>query len=367
MPTETKPVEPVAPAKTTRRKRATPVPAPARIKRVRTAAPASPSAKSKGVESEVEAIPEATSEARASVSRIRQVAWIVVVAILAFVMGFGGGFWKWGQDEYAERKQQTEMAALVEQINPTGGYALPVSYGDLAPRMVEAGVIDYEAFMGALAANREAISNQQIEIMKQGSDEQIVVTRANAHFLLNYFWAVGLANRNSILTDGMMAQYSGGQVEGFASTGGWTLAVKPISEIYASMDLIPLTPEQQARVEEVAAGVYRPCCNNPTLFPDCNHGMAMLGLLELMAANGATVDEMFEAAKYVNAFWFPQQNLEMAMYLKTSQNMDFKDAEARLIVGAQFSSGSGFAAVHQNLQASGVLPQAPQQGGSCGS
>ena len=151
----------------------------------------------------------------------------------------------------------------------------------------------------------------------------------------------------------------------FASTGGWTLATKPITELYASLDLIPLTAEQQQRVEEVAAAVYRPCCNNPTLFPDCNHGMAMLGLLELMASQGASTDQMFEAAKYINAFWFPQQNLETALYLKANQNVNFEDANARLVTGAEFSSGSGFASTHQQLQTSGLLPQAPQQGGSC--
>lgn len=299
--------------------------------------------------------------------RIKQAAWIVVALVIAFLFGVGGGYLQWGRDETAEWKQQKELTQLYEQVNPAGGYALPVSYGDLAPRLVEAGVIDYDAFMGALSASGDAISSRQIEIMKQGSDEQIVITKENAHFLLNYFWAVGLANRNTILTEGAMVKYGEGQIEGFASTGGWMLAAKPISEIYASMDLIPLTAEQQARVEEVAAGVYRPCCNNPTLFPDCNHGMAMLGLLEWMASQGASVNEMFEAAKYVNAFWFPQQNLEIAMYLKTNQKVDFKDADARMIVSAQFSSGSGFAAVHQRLQTSGVLPQAPQQGGSCGS
>ena len=30
---------------------------------------------------------------------------------------------------------------------------------------------------------------------------------------------------------------------------------------------------------KIAKGIYRPCCNNSTYFPDCNHGMAMLGLL----------------------------------------------------------------------------------------
>lgn len=54
------------------------------------------------------------------------------------------------------------------------------------------------------------------------------------------------------------------------------------------------------KVEEVAAAVYRPCCNNHTPFPGCNHGMAMLGLLELMAPQRASADECS----------VPQQTLE---------------------------------------------------------
>jgi hypothetical protein len=146
-----------------------------------------------------------------------------------------------------------------------------------------------------------------------------VINSQNAYYLLNFFWAVGLVNQNVILTDGPMVQNNGGQYESFASTGGWSLATKPITQLYASLDLIPLTEEQQELVEEVAQHVYRPCCDNPTHFPDCNHGMAMLGILELMASQGATADEMFEAAKYVNAYWFPQQTLEAALYLKTNQ------------------------------------------------
>ncbi len=297
--------------------------------------------------------------------RIQQVALIVIIVTVAFLVGVGGDYLKWGRTENVDLKQQQEIAALYEQVNPKDGYALSISYGDLGPRLIESGVINYEAFTAIYANSGNPLSETQIEILNQGSDEQIVINAENAHFLLNYFWAVGLANKNPILTEGPIVQNSDGQVERFASTGGWTLASKSIMEVYASMELIHLTPEQQARVEEVAAGVYRPCCNNSTLFPDCNHGMAMLGLLELMASNGANTDEMFEAAKYVNAFWFPQQNLETALYLKANQNVDFEDAEARLVTDAGFSSGSGYAATHQHLQTSGLLPQAPNQGGSC--
>jgi hypothetical protein len=297
--------------------------------------------------------------------RIRQVAWTVIVAALTFMVGMGGGYLKWGRDEAAGLKQQKELAELYEQVNPKKGHALPASYGKLGPELIEAGVIDKEAFLNVMKSGGDELDDRQIEILNSRSNEPIRITAENAHFLLNFFWAVGLANKNPILTEGPMVQYSGGQIEGFASTGGWSLAAKSVTEIYASLELISLTAEQQIRVEEVAAAVYRPCCNNPTIFPDCNHGMAMLGLLELMASQGASVDEMFEAAKYVNAFWFPQQNLETAMYLNASQNMDFTDADARLVVGAEFASGSGSATVRQRLQAIGVLPQVPGQGGSC--
>lgn len=298
-------------------------------------------------------------------NRIRQIAWMVVGLLVVFLLGLGSGFLKWGQDETAEANQQKEVAALYEQVNPPEGFALSVSYGDLGPRLVEAGVINYDAFAAIYENSGNPLNPEQIEIIKNGSNKEVVITADNAHFLLNFFWAVGLANRNSILTEGPMVENSQGQVERFASTGGWTLATKPITELYASMDLIPLTAEQQKLVEEVATHVYRPCCGNHTLFPDCNHGMALLGILELMASQGASADEMFEAAKYVNAFWFPQQTLEAAIYLQLNEDLDFKNADAKLVVSEKFSSAAGSSMVHQELQRKGLLQQAPGPGGSC--
>ena len=143
------------------------------------------------------------------------------------------------------------------------------------------------------------------------------------------------------------------------------MSTAPIATLYASVELIPLTAEQQQRVEEAAALIYRPCCDNSTLFPDCNHGMAMLGLLELMASEDATVDEMLAAAKYVNAYWFPQQALETAVYLATSQGIDFARAAPRLVTSNAISSGSGFAALHKSLEVSGLLPEGSGGSGSC--
>ena len=316
-------------------------------------------------EQHVEINAEDTEEEISANKRIRQTGWIVIGVLAVFLLGLGSGYLKWGQDETIELRQQKELTTLYEQVNPKDGYALPISYGDLGPRLLEGGVISYDAFAEIYENSGNPLSAEQTEILKNGSDEEIVITAQNAHFLLNFFWGVGLANKNSILTDGPIVQNSGGQIARFASTGGWTLATKPVTELYASIDLIPLTAEQQKLVEEVAAGIYRPCCNNHTLFPDCNHGMAMLGVLELMASQGATADAMFEAAKYINAYWFPQQTLETAIYLQLNQKIDFASADARLVVGNKLSSASGAGMVHEDLQAKGLLKQAPGQGGSC--
>lgn len=313
----------------------------------------------------MEIAPEPTSEVFTVNTRIRQIAWIVISVTIVFFIGLAIGYLQWGQDETAELKQQKELASIYEQVNPKDGYALSVTYGELGPRLIEGGVINYEAFAAIYEKSGNPLSVEQTEILKNGSDEEIIISAENAHYLLNFFWAVGLANENSILTDGPMVQNSNGQVERFASTGGWSLATKPITELYASMDLIPLTTDQQKLVEEVAAAIFRPCCNNHTLFPDCNHGMAMLGILQLMASQGATAPEMFEAAKYINAYWFPQQTLETAIYLQLNQGTDFTNADAKLVVSDKLSSASGASMVHEDLSSKGLLKQAPGQGGSC--
>ncbi len=208
----------------------------------------------------------------------------------------------------------------MEQVNPPQGYTLTVSLGDLGPRLVAAGAIDAQRFAQVYRDAGQPLTAAQQAALAQNSSAPIVINRENAYFLLNFFWAVGLTNQNAILTEGPMMARGNDQVGNFASTGGWTLGTKPATELYASLPLIALTPAQQARLGEVAGAVYRPCCDNPTSFPDCNHGMAMPGLLELMAAHDATVDEMFVAAKYVNAFWFPQQAFELATFFQAQQH-----------------------------------------------
>lgn len=260
----------------------------------------------------------------------------------------------------------TETVSLVAQVLPEEGYTVNASFADVGPQLVATGAIDLDRFVELYQSNGHPLTDQQLAILTDGSDEQIVVNRDNAYFLLNFFWALGLANNNPILDEGPLVQYGEGQIGRFASTGGWTLGTKPATELYSQSAIVTLTPEQQARVEEAANNTYRPCCNNSTAFADCNHGMAMLGLYELMAAQGASVNEMFEAGKYFNAFWFPQQYVDMAVYFEASQGLSFAEVNPRTLLGPNVSSASGWTSVRQWLASNDLLQEAPGGGGGCG-
>mgnify|MGYP001604570990 FL=1 len=249
-------------------------------------------------------------------------------------------------------------AGLAEIVSPKKGFTIPVNWGDLGARLSEAGVIDAGRFE-ELMANRGEFNETAQKMLYGADNNKIVITPDNANTLLNFFWALGLGNKNEILEQGPMNQY--GNTGQFASTGGWTLAKGNVMDHYSMHQFINLTPEQQKLVSEVSQNIYRPCCNNPTHFPDCNHGMAMLGLLELMASQGASREEMYQTALKVNAYWFPDQYLTIAQFLK-SKNIDWEKTSPEKILAKEFSSGSGFEWVSNQV----VQPEGNEQKGGCG-
>ncbi len=256
---------------------------------------------------------------------------------------------------------------LFDEINPVAGYEVDAAYGDIGPRMVALGVIDPEKFIEIYEKSNQPLTPEQKDILLKGSDSKIKINRDNSYFLLNFFWAVGLANKSKILDEGAMVKYGGKQgAGGFASTGGWTLAKGGTMNYYSKSPLISLTDEQAVLVESVAANIFRPCCNNSTAFPDCNHGMALLGLLQLMASSGATADQMYQAGKYFNAFWFPGNYYDLALYFRNKEGKSFQDIDPKILLSKDYSSASGWQGVKQWLAEKGLIQQPPKQAGSCG-
>jgi len=165
---------------------------------------------------------------------------------------------------------------------------LTIRWGDLGLRLVEAGVIDPQKFPDFYR------------------EEELAITPENSKIVLNTLWAFGLANQNEVLEKGPMMDPQYGGADRFASTGGWTLGVGHAMNHFSMHEFFKLSPEEQALVEKTAKNIYRPCCGNSAYFPDCNHGMAMLGLLELMAREGWSEEEMYKMAEKANEYWFPK-------------------------------------------------------------
>ncbi|MFB6306227.1 MAG: hypothetical protein ABEH43_04445, partial [Flavobacteriales bacterium] len=199
---------------------------------------------------------------------------------------------------------------------------------------------------------------EALMFFNEGSDE-VVVSKDNAGVALNALWALGLSNKNSILEEGPMVDPRYGGASVFASTGGWTLSEGNSMNHYSAYDLIPLTSKQQVIVERVSKNIFRPCCNNSTYFPDCNHGMAMLGFLELMAANGLSESDMYNMALELNSLWFPGNYQTIGQYFE-NQGIDFNSVSARKILGAEYSSASGYARVLRSVN------PVNSKGASCG-
>jgi hypothetical protein len=193
--------------------------------------------------------------------------------LFIYLAGLGSGFLLWRRptaetvSETTVLEEHAAHIALGQQVNPPEGYTLKVEFGDAGPRLLAAGAIDRDAFVQINEDANRTLTDAQLAILEQGSETQIVLNKQNAYFLLNFFWALGLVNHNTILTEGPMAQNGEDQIERFASTGGWTLGTKPAMELYASTQIVTLTTAQQQRLEEVTTQVYRPCCNNPPTSP----------------------------------------------------------------------------------------------------
>ncbi|MEK7156520.1 MAG: hypothetical protein AAB790_01810 [Patescibacteria group bacterium] len=257
--------------------------------------------------------------------------------------------------------QSAISTQLEESVIPSKGVELPVTWGDLGKRMVELGAIDADK-MAALYQNRGGFPAEYKKLLLQGGNGKLMMTRENAPYLLNLLWALGLANKNAILedkTEMMNPEYGG--AGNFASTGGWTIAKGDAMEHYNMHALVTLTAEQQKLVDRVSRNIFRPCCGNSAHFPDCNHGMAMLGLLELLASQNVSEADMYKAALAVNSYWFPDTYLTIAMYMQ-GKDVAWDAVSPQEMLGADYSSAAGF----QNISSKVNAPSNQGGGGGCG-
>jgi hypothetical protein len=88
--------------------------------------------------------------------------------------------------------------------------------------------------------------------------------------------------------------------------------------------------------------------------------MAMLGLLQLLAVQGLSEEEMFDIALSVNSYWFPETYLTIATYFE-KQGVSWEEVDPKMVLGVDYSSSSGYRRILEK-----VVPVESQSGGDCG-
>lgn len=235
-----------------------------------------------------------------------------------------------------KRPAADPAANIFGQVVPEEGVDIGVRFGDAVQKMIAAGALD----PGKLRALGYGLPPWVEQLLAAPSQEPIVFTRDRAPYLVTLLWPIGLSNKapfnrgNPINTAGLA---------GLASTGGWTLGRAPNgSAYYNKVDAVKLTERQALLALAVAMNTFRPCCDNSTFSQDCNHGSALLGLIELAAAQGATADAIYGMALTANSYWFPEQYARTAQYFLRFANRPWKKVSAPLVMSAAYSSLSGW-------------------------
>ncbi|TAL47008.1 hypothetical protein EPN87_03935 [archaeon] len=237
-----------------------------------------------------------------------------------------------------------DVASITSQVNPEQGFTIDATWGDSISKMVKSGVLDVNKLDDVLTNryNQPLTTGQRALLTADYSNEKLTINSKNAVFMMYVLWALGKANNNTILHDSPFA----------SSFVNYDIDVG--NPGYGDVNLIGLTPEQQEIATYVAMNSYRPCCGNPTGTPDCSHGFSALGLVELMASEGYSKQQIFDAFVKFNSFWFPSNYVQDAIYFKLTQNKDWSNVDKELVAGQDYSSLSGSYAVKKQLQNLGV-------------
>ncbi len=264
------------------------------------------------------------------------------------------------REDVSTDAQGINISKLEAKVLPEKGYKIKLAWGELGKKMIEDGVIDEQKLAKAVFGKDEIPQNFK-KYLDGSKQTEIIVDGTTAQFWVDLFWGLGLANKNPILENGPMAE--GGNPANFASTGGWTLGKQEVMSLYNKFSYITLSPDQQKMVKEIADGVYRPCCGNPTSFPDCNHGMAALAIIEFLVSQGKSKNEIYKDLLAFNSYWFPGTYLDIAYHFEKN-GMNYSSIDPSKILSKTFSSAMGYQTIKKQIGE--VAWPALKGGGSCG-
>lgn len=251
---------------------------------------------------------------------------------------------------------------IASQVTPSAGINTGISFGDSIPKLIAGGALD-PAKLRSLSGG---LPDWVERLLVAPSTMPILFSQETALYLVNLLWPLGLSTRAAFNEKSPINTL---RLPSFASTGGWILGREKNGYIYFNkIDAMKMTGRQKAMVLDTATKSFRPCCDNSTLFQDCNHGSALLGLMELAASQGATPDRLYQIALAANSYWFSEEYSKTALYFWHFQNRSWGEIAPQLILGRDFSSLSGWKKnVNDRLLETDVkLPSTPGYLPACG-
>lgn len=228
---------------------------------------------------------------------------------------------------------------VVAKVIPEKGFKSKIYLGEAVVKLVEKGIIDKDKF-SAIYQSRGGLPSELKDIFVKPSKKRITITSENSQIYVNLLWPLGLSN---YMATNKESPVNGPSLFNFASTGGWNLGKEENGGAYFNkFKIVPLTAKQEELVTKIAKNTYRPCCNNSTFFQDCNHGSALLGLLQLGASQGLGEKDLYKEALAFNSFWFPDTYIKTALYFKVLKNTSWDKVNPQEVMGQDFSSIGGW-------------------------
>lgn len=251
----------------------------------------------------------------------------------------------------------------VANVIPGKGFQSRIRLGDSVVDLVRHGVID-SSKLDKLYAERGGLPPELKGVLAAPSEPPIRLTKENAGFYVNLLWPLGLAN---FMAANERSPINTASLDSFASTGGWNLGREGTGGRYFNkFTVVALTAELEALAVGIAESSYRPCCDNSTFYQDCNHGSALLGLLELGASQGLAESELYREALAFNSFWFPRDYIYTALHFKALQKQDWDKVDPKAALGRGFSSASGSARIKAEVaRIPDLIPKQRGGGESC--
>jgi hypothetical protein len=277
--------------------------------------------------------------------------------VIGASMSFAGSrYWLFsytepGKQYVLRQKQEKLQRKLITSESET----IPISFQSSVKKLAEEGVIDLKKWNKLYSKRGLEIPDRIEKAFSSYSREPIEFNTVSAPFLLNILWALGISNKTKF---NEQSPLQGKRLPNFASTGGWTLGKEKNGGAYFNQVAnIPLNDKQEQLAFETAKNIYRPCCNNSTFFQDCNHGSAMLGLLELGASQGKREEELYAFALTANIYWFSETYVKMGLYFEEIEGKSLEEIPSQRLLSREFSSAYGFRSnVLQKLAKRNLLP-----------